>query len=72
MFGAARVADWAVAGGLALAVVVVIAALYRPVLREWDEASQKWFPRIRLFLVLPLSSLPNAAMFCLYGRRFFE
>ena len=72
VFGTARVADWAVAGGLALAVVIVIAALYRPVLYGWDEASQKWFPRIRLFLVLPLSSLPNAAMFCLYGRRFFE
>ena len=63
---------WILFWGLALAVVVVIAALYRPVLHGWDEASQKWFPRIRLFLVLPLSSLPNAAMFCLYGRRFFE
>ena len=72
VFGTAHVAEWGIAGALALAAVIVIAALYRPVLLRWDEASQKWFPRIRLFLVLSLTFWPNAAMFCIFGRRFLK
>ncbi len=72
VFGTTHAAEWGIAGALALAAVVVIAALYRPVLHRWDEASQKWFPRIRLFLVLSLTFWPNAVMFCIYGRRFLK
>lgn len=70
IFGMPHAAEWAAGGGLALASVILIAALYRPVLQHRNDISVKWFPRIRLFLVLPLTALPNAAMFCLYGRKF--
>ncbi len=71
VFGAARLAEWAAGGGLALAAVLSIAALYRPLLHRWEEASEVWFPRIRLFFLLPLTVLANAAMFFACGRRFW-
>ena len=65
VFGAARAAEWAAAGGLALAAVLPLAALWQPFLQRWDG---QWFPRIRLFLLLPLTALPNAAMFLWFGK----
>ncbi|MBR4717552.1 MAG: hypothetical protein IKP09_05775 [Lentisphaeria bacterium] len=73
VFGAAHVMEWCIGGALAFVTSALISVLCRPVLlREWDETSQRWYSRVRMILVLALTFLPNAVLFCIYGKRFLE